>query len=190
MSCSSIVALAPLADPAAFASYLRPLRRAEWVVYAKPPFAGPARVLAYLGRYTHRVAISNDRILAIDSGRVRFRWKDYRRQHRWKTMTLTADEFIRRFLLHVLPPNFHRIRYGGFLASRHRKAKLALCRRLLGMPAPPAPEEPAKPPDYRARYEQLTGESLLRCPACQRGSMLVIERLPPGAEPPPPEDTS
>ena len=121
--------LAHLADPAAFQRYLQPVRRCEWVVYAKPPFAGPARVLAYLGRYTHRVAISNERILALEDGHVRFRWKDYRQQQRWKTMPLPTGEFIRRVLLHTLPPGFHRIRHFGLLAGPRRQDNLALCRR-------------------------------------------------------------
>ena len=181
-------ALAPLADPAAFHSYLRPLRGSEWVVYSKPPFDGPARVLDYVGRYTHRVALSNDRILAVEDGRVRFRWRDYRHGRRLRSLTLSAEEFMRRFLLHVLPRGFHRIRHCGFLGSCHRQRKLALCRRLLGMPPPEAP--PAPPPDYRDRYEELTGDPLWQCPACRRGRMLVIETLEPAAEPPPPDDTS
>ena len=181
-------ALAPLADPAAFHSYLRPLRGSEWVVYSKPPFDGPARVLDYVGRYTHRVALSNDRILAVADGRVRFRWRDYRHGRRLRSMTLSAEEFMRRFLLHVLPRGFHRIRHCGFLASCHRQQKLALCRQLLGMPPREAP--PAPPPDYRDRYEKLTGDPLWQCPACRRGRMLVIETLEPAAEPPPPDDTS
>ena len=180
--------LAPLADPAAFERYLQPLRKTDWVVYSKPPFDGPARVLAYLGRYTHRVAISNGRILAVEDGNVRFRWKDYRQQHRLRSMTLTAEEFIRRFLLHVLPPDLHRIRHFGFLASRHRKQKLALCRRLLGMPPPEPATEP--PPDYRDRFEELTGASLRQCPACRCGLMSAVEAIQPGADPPLPEDTS
>lgn len=180
--------LAPLAEPAAFDRYLQPVRQADWVVYSKPPFDGPARVLDYLGRYTHRVAISNDRLLAIDNGHVRFRWKDYRQPHRRKTMSLSAEEFMRRFLLHVLPRDFHRIRHCGFLASRHRAAKLALCRRLLDMPpADPASDPPA---DYRDRFEQLTGESLRQCPACRHGRMLCAETFQPGAQPPELEDTS
>ena len=131
--------LAPLNDPDAFARYLQPLRQAEWVVYAKSPFAGPHQVLDYLGRYTHRVAISNHRLLAVEDGQVRFRWRDYRHHRRLKTLTLSAEEFIRRFLLHVLPKDFHRIRYFGFLACRHRQQKLALCRRLLDMPPPSPP---------------------------------------------------
>ena len=180
--------LAPLADPAAFGRYLRPLRRSEWVVYAKPPFDGPARVLDYLSRYTHRVAISNERILAIDDGAVRFRWKDYRHQHRRKTMTLPAGEFIRRFLLHTLPPGFHRIRHFGFLAGPRRQQNLALCRRLLDMP--PASPPTDEPTDYRDRFEALTGQSLRRCPACGCETMATVDTIRPGGEPPPPEDTS
>ena len=158
------------------------------MVYSKAPFDGPARVLDYLGRYTHRVAISNERLLSLDGGRVRFRFKDYRQPHRLKTMTLPASEFIRRFLLHLLPPGFHRIRHFGFLANCHRRRKLVLCRRLLSMPEPQP--EPQPPGDYRDRCEALTGESLRRCPACGRGEMVAVEPIPPGGEPPVPEDTS
>ena len=124
---------AALADSRAFADWLTPLRACEWVVYAKRPFAGPAAVLAYLSRYTHRVAISNSRLLALDEHGVTFRWKDYRAKGRTrqKVMTLAADEFMRRFLLHVLPGGFHRIRHYGLLANAHRKASLALARALL-----------------------------------------------------------
>jgi len=115
-----------LRDPHAFAHYLAPLRQIDWVVHAKPPFGGPEQVLNYLGRYTHRVAISNNRLLDIEDGKITFRWKDYRHNDRPRVMTLEADEFIRRFLLHVLPDGFQRIRHYGFLAHRYRKAKLAL----------------------------------------------------------------
>ena len=128
--------LAALAGEIAFTRRLAELRRVEWVVYAKRPFAGPEAVLAYLGRYTHRVAISNTRLIALADGRVSFRWRDYRHHNKSKVMTLAADEFIRRFLLHALPDGFHRIRHYGFLANRHRADKLALCRRLLAAPAP------------------------------------------------------
>ena len=111
----------------------RALKRKEWVVYAKRPFAGPKQVLDYVGRYTHRVALSNNRLLDIENGRVRFQWKDYRTGGNVKAMTLSADEFIRRFLLHVLPNGFQRIRYYGFLGNRYRQTKLAQCRRLVGM---------------------------------------------------------
>ena len=113
-----------LHEPAAFRRYLAPVRDTEWVVYAKRPFAGPAQVLDYVGRYTHRVAISNNRLVSMDEGKVRFRWKDYRNGNRQKTMTLQAGEFIRRFLIHVLPDGFHRIRYFGFLGNCHRARKL------------------------------------------------------------------
>jgi hypothetical protein len=161
---------------------LAPVREAEWVVYAKRPFAGPEQVLDYVGRYTHRVALSNNRLLDIVDGQVSFRYKDYRHDAQQKTMTLEAEELIRRFLLHVLPAGFQRIRYYGFLGNRYRKEKLARCRQLLGMPASEA-QEPAKAaaaaPDYRERYEALTGVSLRRCPVCHEGCMQVIEILPP-----------
>jgi Putative transposase/Transposase zinc-binding domain len=129
--------LQQLRDRAAFQRHLAPVRTAEWLVYAKPPFAGPQQVLDYVGRYTHRIAISNNRLLSIEDGKVRFRWKDYRCGGEQKTMTLAADEFIRRFLLHVPPEGFQRIRYYGFLCNRHREQKLARCRELLGMQTEP-----------------------------------------------------
>ena len=113
-----------LHEPAAFRRYLAPVHDTEWVVYAKRPFAGPAQVLDYVGRYTHRVAISNNRLVSMDDGKVRFRWKDYRDGNRQKTMTPGGGEFIRRFLIHVLPDGFHRIRYYGFLGNCHRARKL------------------------------------------------------------------
>src|SRR5271169_4015242 len=133
-----------LADARAFAAWLAPLREVEWVVYAKRPFAGPAAVLAYLSRYTHRVAISNQRLLAFDERGVTFRWKDYRTAGKTlhKTMTLGADEFMRRFLLHVLPGGFHRIRHYGLLANGCHKASIALARTLLGQPS--AASQPAE----------------------------------------------
>jgi hypothetical protein len=126
--------LAHLAAPAAFNRKLAGVRRLEWVVYAKPPFGGPEQVLAYLGRYTHRVAIANSRLVSMADGKVAFRWRDYRHGGKAKLMMLDAHEFIRRFLLHTLPDGFHRIRHYGFLANSHRAAKLNLCRRLLGVP--------------------------------------------------------
>ena len=113
-----------LRDRRAFFRYLEPLKKAKWVVYAKRPFAGPEQVLDYVGRYTHRVAISNNRLLDIEADQVSFRYKDYRDHSQQKTMTLSAEEFIRRFLLHVLPHGFHRIRYYGFLGNRNRQEKL------------------------------------------------------------------
>ena len=170
--------LQSLQERSSFLRHLAPARRAEWVVYAKRPFAGPQQVLTYVGRYTHRIAISNSRLLAIDDGKVQFRWKDYRHGNHNGSMILAADEFIRRFLIHVLPDGFHRIRYYGFLCNRQRERKLARCRELLGMQqVKPAAAAPCPSNDYRKLYEALTGTSLTLCPACSRGHMLVIEVL-------------
>jgi Putative transposase/Transposase zinc-binding domain len=171
--------LLPLEQRSAFLRHLAPARAAEWVIYAKPPFAGPQQVLDYVGRYTHRIAIANQRLVTIDDGKVCFRWKDYRHGNRHATMTLAADEFIRRFLIHVLPEGFQRIRYYGFLCNRQREAKLARCRELLGMAqVEPAPASSPRADDYRDRYETLTGTSLRLCPACGDGHMLVIDVIP------------
>jgi hypothetical protein len=177
-----------LLEPAAFRRYLAPLYGADWVIYAKRPFAGPAQVLEYVGRYTHRVAISNNRLLSIDDSKVRFRWKDYRDGDRQKTMTLDGAEFIRRFLIHVLPDGFHRIRYYGFLGNHHRTRKLALCRALIGMA--PSATDAAPAADHRRRFEALTGQSLHRCPHCGTGTMLVINCITPAAGAPVAPDTS
>lgn len=174
--------LAPLAEAAAFTAHLRPLRQIDWVVYAKRPFAGPQPVLDYLGRYTHRVAIANSRLIEFGDGQVRFRWKDYRQPERPKVMTLQAGEFIRRFLLHVLPDGFRRIRHFGFLANTHRTAKLATIRGLLNAVEPDVVPEPAS---YRERYALLTGRSLDICPDCG-GSMIeiaVLDRVPKPVQP-------
>jgi hypothetical protein len=170
-------ALESLGDRHCFMQLLDRMKAGEWVVYAKRPFAGPQQVLDYVGRYTHRVAISNHRLLDIENEQVSFEWKDYRAGGQVKTMTLSADEFIRRFLMHVLPNGFQRIRYYGFLGNRYRKQKLDQCRRLLGMPVTTEPSNPAET-DYRDRYEELTGHSLHQCPHCQQGRMLVVEILP------------
>jgi hypothetical protein len=164
--------LADLARSAAFSDRLRALRRVEWVVYAKRPFGGPAQVLAYLGRYTHRVAIANSRIVEMTDTDVAFRWKDYRHGGKTKVMTLAAQEFIRRFLLHTLPDGFHRIRHFGFLANGHRAAKLALCRKLLDASVSISAPEPtntsadstAEPPAWS------------RCPCCG-GALVVVSIL-------------
>jgi len=179
--------LASLQAPAALAAYLAPLRQAEWVVYAQPPFGGPAQVLEYLGRYTHRVAIANHRLLSLDGGQVRFQYKDYRDHDRQKTMTLEAEEFIRRFLLHVLPDGFHRIRHYGFLGNRVRVVKLALCRQLLGMLSALTLVVPPSAPrrDYRDVYEALTGISLRVCPVCRHGQMVQVATLPRDPRAPP-----
>jgi hypothetical protein len=170
--------LEPFRDRFTFTRYLAALKQREWVVYAKRPFAGPQQVLDYVGRYTHRVAISNNRLLDIENGQVRFQWKDYRTGGNVKTMTLSADEFIRRFLLHVLPNGFQRIRYYGFLGNRYRQAKLAQCRRLLGMRESDPPHVAPDEVDYRDQYEDLTGISLRQCPQCKRGRMVLVAILP------------
>ena len=173
--------LPALADPRVFADHLRPARQTEWVVYAKPPFAGPQQVLDYVGRYTHRVAISNQRLINIDDGHVQFRYKDYRASSTQQTMTLGAQEFMRRFLLHVLPAGFHRMRHYGLLGNRHRTHQLARCRQLLGttaaQPIAAMADHTLPPPDYRDRYEALTGVSLRACPVCHDGHMIVTECL-------------
>ena len=167
---------ATLADPATFADWLAPLRQCEWVVYAKRPFAGPAAVLAYLSRYTHRVAIANSRLLALDERGVTFRWKDYRAEGRTrhKTMSLSSAEFMRRFLLHVLPGGFHRIRHYGLLANARRKCNLATARTLLHQPAPAVAHSSESPtgtghaqPTFRCRHcgaPMLILETLARVP--------------------------
>lgn len=162
-----------LGERQAFLDHLASVAHTEWVVYAKPPFGGPARVLEYLGRYTHRVAISNDRLIAAKDGRVTFRYKDYRAggREKHKVMTLPEEEFIRRFLTHVLPPGFHKIRFFGLLANRGRKTTLALCRRLLQTPVQELLPQPA---DYRELYQSLTGRSLKRCPECGAAAMVCV----------------
>jgi len=178
-------ALEGLREPRVFRRHLDAVRHAKWVVYAKAPFTGPQQVVDYLGRYTHRVAIANHRIIDIENGQVTFNWRDYRDHNQPKIMTLAAEEFIRRFLLHVLPPGFHRIRYYGFLGNRRRKEKLEHCRHLLGMTPPN--ENPAQPQpyaDYRDRYEQLTGHSLRECPVCHRGRMITVNLLAKSRSPP------
>ena len=165
-------ALAPLANTHAFARHLAPVRRIDWIVYAKKPFAGPEQVLRYLARYTHRIAISNRRVVTLDDTSVGFTWKDYRDGGKQKCMTLAAHEFIRRFLLHVLPEGFQRIRHYGFLANGHRKAKLALIRRHLdGTPSGPATTDT---PDEDAAA--VAPDTTPPCPCCG-GQMRIIEVL-------------
>ena len=175
--------LAALADRRAFGRHIGPVREKRWVVYAKAPFAGPEAVLAYLSRYTHRVAISNRRLISFDEAGVTLRFKDYRRDaaERQQVMTLATDEFIRRFLIHVLPRGFHRIRHYGLLASSTHKDAMALARRLLGVAAPAEEPEPDEPTDYRPQ-----------CPCCG-GHMVITEtferwrqpRAPPSRSLPP-----
>ena len=159
---------AGMAEAAAFADWLRPLRQCEWVVYAKRPFAGPQAVLAYLSRYTHRVAISNQRLVAMDARGISFRWKDYRSKERMrlKTMTLSPDEFMRRFLLHVLPSGFHRIRHFGLLANGGRRENLAKVRALLQV-APISQEETADASD-----SAILDQPTFVCPDC--GAVMVV----------------
>jgi hypothetical protein len=166
--------IAALAEPATFARRIAKLRRIEWVVYAKPPFGGPEQVLAYLGRYTHRVAIANSRLVNMADGKVTFRWRDYRHHGKTKLMTLDADEFIRRFLLHTLPDGFHRIRHYGFLANGHRAKKLELCRWLLAGP----------PCDNAARTlsDPSQADPWRRCPCCG-GQIIILARWRCGETP-------
>jgi hypothetical protein len=172
--------LESLGDSQAFTRYLDPVRLTEWVVYAKPPFGGPQQVLEYLGRYTHRVAISNERLVGLNDDLVSFGWKDYRHPQRPKTMTISAEEFIRRFLLHALPPGFQRIRYYGLLANCHRSEKLDFCRQQLAVPC----SDLLPPPiGYREFYARLTGRDLNRCPKCGIGTMVQIEVLLPCRDP-------
>jgi hypothetical protein len=168
-----------LTDRRAFLRHLAPVRKKRWVVYAKPPFAGPEAVLAYMSRYTHRVAISNRRLISFDQNGVTMRYKDYRRSDpdRQQVMTLSAGEFIRRFLLHVLPRGFHRIRHYGLLASATRKACIARARELLAVAPPPDAELPDEPVDTRPP-----------CPCCG-GHMVIIETFQRWCQPraPPPQ---
>jgi hypothetical protein len=167
--------VAALADGAAFQLLLRQLRDQDWVVYAKRPFAGPEQVFTYLGRYTHRVAISNHRLVAFQNGEVRFRWRDYAHGNRQKTMTLSADEFLRRFLLHTLPHGFCRIRHYGLLGNRCRHQKLARCRRVLDHPEP----DPREPESVETMMLRLIGLDIHRCRHCQQGRLRLLSRLAP-----------
>jgi hypothetical protein len=171
--------LAGLADKRTFKRFLGPLRHMKWVVYCKPPFAGPQAVLRYLSRYTHRVAISNRRLVTADDNGISFRWKDYRVDgpDRWKTMTLQPHEFIRRFLLHVLPKGFHRIRHYGLFANGNRAEAIARARELLAVaPPPPKPEPTAAVSDDEPRVLATP------CPCCG-GRMRIIETFEAGTQP-------
>jgi hypothetical protein len=170
--------LKPLADPTTFATHLAAMRRTEWVVHAKKPFGGPAQVLAYLGRYTHRVAIANSRLVTAGDDHVAFTWKDYRQNGATKIMKLKPSEFIRRFLLHALPDGFHRIRHFGFMANGHRTAKLALCRSLLmDGDGRSAPKSAAPSPDHPS---SKAAADLPTCPGCG-GVMRIISRIAHGS---------
>jgi hypothetical protein len=168
---------ADLVDPRAFRAFLARWRAVDWIVFAKRPFAGPEQVLDYLGRYTHRVAVSNHRLIDHVDGRVRFSWKDYADHDRTKVMTLEAHEFLRRFLLHVVPRGFMRIRHFGLLANRTRRATLTRCRILLGQTLP----EAAPPESVVVLMQRLTGSDLSRCPVCGEGRMhitAIVVRVP------------
>ena len=172
--------LADLAEPAKFGALIADVRAVAWVVYAKKPFGGPAQVLAYLGRYTHRVAIANSRLVAIDNDHVAFAWKDYRRNGATKIMKLAPDEFIRRFLLHMLPDGFHRIRHFGFMANGCRTAKLARCRSALADRIEDA-EAPA--------LDNAASQANARPPACSEcgGAMRIVAMLLPHVDRPCPD---
>ena len=168
--------LQSLADPQAFSQFLARNRKLKWVVYAKRPFGGPTQVLEYLGRYTHRIAISNNRLLSFQDEKVTFTWNDRKNGNSKKPMTLEVHEFLRRFLIHVLPQGFTKLRYFGFLANRHRSNRLSLSRQLLN--ATPAETDP-QILDWKSRHEALTGESLKICPACHHGKMFLLQTLLP-----------
>jgi hypothetical protein len=169
--------LDPQAATAEFERLVSLSVQTDWVVYVKPPFGGPEAVLKYLARYTHRVAISNHRLLGFEDGMVRFRYKDYAHGNRKRTMTLSALEFIRRLLLHVLPTGFMRIRHYGILANRHRREKLTLCRQLLGSRSTAEPESSEETRETRESPSSITPTRV--CPVCGAGRMIVIKELPP-----------
>jgi Putative transposase/Transposase zinc-binding domain len=172
---------AVLATSERLAALIRSLRTKDWNVYAKKPFASPEKVLDYLGRYTHRVAISNHRLRSVENGQVSFAYRDRREGNTLKSIRLNAHEFIRRFLLHVLPSGFMRIRHFGFLANRSKKHALSHCRQLLGVSAPAANLAPKSALEL---MRELTGVDLSRCPYCHRGTLIVIQPLPAAASTP------
>lgn len=171
--------IAPLGEPRAFKALRRRLYQKEWVVYCKAPFNGAPGVLKYLGRYTHRIAISNDRILTLEDDRVSFRWRDYADDNKRKVMTLEASEFIRRFLLHVLPDRFVKIRHFGIVANRKRRENIALCRELLGGNAIESKKDDDTPETWQERLLKVAGVDVTQCPVCQKGKMRRIEELQP-----------
>jgi hypothetical protein len=176
-----------IAQPGVHARLLARLRANPWVVYAKKPFGGPQQVLDYLGRYTHRVAISNHRLLSLDDEQVRFRYKDYAHGNRHKAMRLGAQEFIRRFLLHILPAGFMRIRHYGILANRNKREKLPAARQALNAPAPAMD---IKPESVEAFCLRATGVDIHQCPRCHSGRMIVIAPIQPIRSSPPPRAQS
>jgi Putative transposase/Transposase zinc-binding domain len=170
--------LSPLQGPGDFETFRRPLYHKKWVVYCKPPFAGAQGVLQYLGRYTHRIAISNNRLLTIRDGQVSFLWRDYADHNRQKTMLLKTEEFIRRFLLHVLPARYVRIRHFGLLANRNRKDNLSVCRQILGG-AKTVAKENVRAETWQERLLRICSIDVLACPVCQKGKMSRIALLLP-----------
>jgi hypothetical protein len=166
--------LAALKETAAFAELLARLAGKDWVVYSQPPFGGPDKVLEYLSRYTHRVAISNRRLLGIADGKVTFSYRDRRDGNQVKELTIAAPEFLRRFLLHVTPPGLCRIRHYGFLSNRSKEQQLPRCRALLGQPPPTTAETPL---DAVGLILRFTGIDVTRCPHCQQGTLVAVERI-------------
>jgi hypothetical protein len=167
-----------LGEPHVFESFRKQFYHKKWVVYCKPPFDAAKGVLQYLGRYTHRIAISNNRILTAEDGTVTFRWRDYSDDNKQKTMTLKADEFIRRYLLHVLPNRYVRIRHFGLLANRSRKDNIALCRELLGTRKTTEPEKEKKE-SWQEQLLRICGIDVTICPVCQKGRMFRVDDLLP-----------
>jgi hypothetical protein len=174
-----------LAKPAVFRSWLKSTRSSDWVVYAKPPFGSPEQTLQYIGRYTHRVAISNQRLKSVTDNQVTFEWKDNRRKKAHLLMTLHVHEFMRRFLLHVLPPGFVRIRHGGFLANRHRTARLALCRELLEKANQPDTHHPAPTVPGPSAPEARAATSRRHCPKCNTATLRTVSVIPSDLPPSP-----
>jgi hypothetical protein len=177
---------AHLKEPGTFEVFRGQFYHKKWIVYCKPPFDSAEGVLKYLGRYTHRIAISNNRILKSQNGNVSFRWRDYADGDKQKTMTLKASEFIRRFLLHVLPPRYVRIRHFGLLANRSRKENIALCRKLIDS-CETAPKEEERPETWQDQLLRICGIDINTCPVCKKGSMVMIELLLPSRCNDPPE---
>ncbi len=173
--------LAHLRQISDFRSYLSPLYKKEWFVYAKPPFSGPRQVLRYLARYTHRVAISNSRLVSMEGDSVTFTWKDYAHACRQRSLTVSALEFLRRFLLHILPKGFMRIRHYGFLANRHRKEKVELCRRLLAAES----EDGKQDAELYERAPTEPSDPRELCPACKRGILVCVSLFSAGEMPSP-----
>jgi hypothetical protein len=177
--------ISPLAKPQPFQALLDKLYGKNWVVYAKRPFGGPKQVIEYIGRYSHRVAVSNHRLLSLADGKVTFSYKDYRQEGKKKRMTVTGKEFIRRFCLHILPPRFCKIRHYGLLSNRNKADKLARCRKALGVKAPEAVPEPG----WKEILRLTLGFDVDQCPKCAEGRMctrrlLPVPRAPPYPAPP------